>query len=190
MCCDVTVMYILGTFIARVIKSSAGYPIVRYMNPLTPSISYHQSIYHLKFIYPVSCTYHLSLSYLLSTYLSSTCHQFIIYLSSIYYLAIIYLLSSYRISIISLSYIYHLPIIYLSSIYLSSICHPSLINLLSIYHICIAEEDDVQNKEESHPNLHGSQRLQVFLVYLHSYLRHVGHRQERSANALTTLEIR
>ena len=139
----------------------------------------------------LSCINHKSIMYLLSRYLSSTINLSsiyrisIIYLSYISYLAIIYLLSHYHISFIYFSSIYHISIIHLSSIY-----HRHIINLLSIFHICIAEEDDVQNKEESHPNLHGSQRLQVFLVYLHSYLRHVGHRQERSANALTTLEIR
>ena len=107
----------------------------------------------------LSCINHKSIMYLLSRYLSSTYHRFVIYLSYIYYLSILYLLSSNHISI-------YLPIIYLSStsiyhisiIHLSSIYHRHIINLLSIFHISIAEEDDVKSSEECHPNLH-EQRL-------------------------------
>ena len=127
------VMYIIGYFYSsrhqtvRWISYCKVYELTDTFNHLS-SIIYVSYLSIIMYLSP-SCINHKSIMYLLSRYLSSTYHRFVIYLSYIYYLSILYLLSSNHISIISLPYIFHLPLIYLSYIY-----HPSIIYLLSIYH--------------------------------------------------------
>ncbi len=133
----------------------------------------------------LSCINHKSIMYLLSRYLSCTYHQFVIYLSYIYYLSILYLLSSNHISIISLSYIFHLPLIYLSYIY-----HPSIIYLSSIYHKSIIYLSYIycrrgRCKEQRRMPPQSSWTTSSILWTR----RHVGHRQERSASALTIPQV-
>ena len=132
----------------------------------------------------LSCINHKSIMYLLSRYLSSTINLSsiyrisIIYLSYISYLAIIYLF-------IYLSYIFHLPLIYLSYIY-----HPSIIYLSSTYHKSIIYLSYIycrrgRCKEQRRMPPQSSWTTSSFLWTR----RHVGHRQERSASALTIPQV-